>query len=195
MRSNSISKLRTSRLGFTLIELLVVIAILGILATIALASFSSSQMKARDAQRKSDLKAIASALEILYNDHESYPFSTEDFGQASGLVIGCPFVPGGSSVNCSWGGTQQLTDAKTIYLKSMPKDPVGSRHYYYRSVSVNGVAHQGFQLYAHLENSQDTNSCIGGNCGVHSDLPSMVNCGTDVSCNFSVTSSNVRPTD
>ena len=55
--------------GFTLIELLVVMAILGILTTIVASSFSSSQEKAHDARRKSDLEGLAKALEVYYNDN------------------------------------------------------------------------------------------------------------------------------
>lgn len=53
--------------GFTMIELLVVIAIIGILASLALISFSRSQKQARDAQRKSDLKQYQNALELFAN--------------------------------------------------------------------------------------------------------------------------------
>jgi len=59
--------------GFTLMELLIVIAILGLLATIGLGSFRTSQMKGRDAQRKSDLSQIQKALEMYYNDYSGYP--------------------------------------------------------------------------------------------------------------------------
>ncbi|KKR41619.1 MAG: Type II secretory pathway pseudopilin PulG-like protein, partial [Candidatus Woesebacteria bacterium GW2011_GWB1_40_12] len=69
MGSDFRSNIKNLSLGFTLVELLVVIAILGILATIGLVTFSSSQMRGRDAQRKSDLKQISSALEIYYNDY------------------------------------------------------------------------------------------------------------------------------
>lgn len=49
--------------GFTLIELLVVIAIIAILSTIGLTLFNGAQQNARDARRKSDIDAIAAALE------------------------------------------------------------------------------------------------------------------------------------
>ncbi|MGB9706948.1 MAG: type IV pilin protein, partial [Microgenomates group bacterium] len=61
------------KFGFTLIELLVAVAILGILATVGLGSFQSSQMKGRDARRKSDLSQIQKALEMYYNDKGAYP--------------------------------------------------------------------------------------------------------------------------
>ena len=60
--------------GFTLLELLIVIAIIGILTALATVSYSSAQKKARDAQRKSDLKAIQNAMEQYYADNNgSYP--------------------------------------------------------------------------------------------------------------------------
>lgn len=52
-----------NRKGFTLIELLVVIAIIAILSTIGLTLFNGAQNNARDARRKSDIDAIAAALE------------------------------------------------------------------------------------------------------------------------------------
>ena len=44
--------------AFTIIELLVVISIIGILATIVLASLSTSRAKGRDARRVADMKSI-----------------------------------------------------------------------------------------------------------------------------------------
>lgn len=168
--------------GFTLVELLVVIAILGVLVTIGLTSFTSAQMRGRDTQRKSDLKEVSSSLEIYYNDYGKYPSAS------GGQILGCP-IP----VACTWG-TGQFTDGKTIYFKVLPKDPSKGYNYYYRTVTVNSVANQGFQLYAKLENSQDI-SCIGSNCGSHIDLPSGVACRGTTSCNFSITSPNVTATE
>ena len=54
--------------GFTLIELLVVISIIGILVAVAVASYTGAQIKARDARRRSDMKAIQSTMEQYYNN-------------------------------------------------------------------------------------------------------------------------------
>ncbi|BCX14926.1 MAG: hypothetical protein KatS3mg088_609 [Patescibacteria group bacterium] len=55
------------KIGFTLIELLVVISIIGILASLALVSYSRSQKQARDTRRKSDLRQYQAALENYAN--------------------------------------------------------------------------------------------------------------------------------
>jgi len=63
--------------GFTLIELLVVIVIIGVLATLATVALGNARMKARDARRLSDIKQIQTALELYYNDANSYPTSIQ----------------------------------------------------------------------------------------------------------------------
>lgn len=59
--------------AFTLIELLIVISILSLLFGLSLASYSLSQAKARDSRRKSDIKAISSALALYNHDQDAYP--------------------------------------------------------------------------------------------------------------------------
>jgi len=59
--------------GFTLIELLVVITIVIIIGSIAVLTFNQSIVKSRDNRRKTDLQAIASALEIYYQKNNTYP--------------------------------------------------------------------------------------------------------------------------
>lgn len=58
--------------GFTLIELLVVISIIGLLSSIVLTSVNSARAKARDARRKSDMRAIQLALEFYYDKYGTY---------------------------------------------------------------------------------------------------------------------------
>lgn len=61
--------------GFTLIELLVVISIIGVLSGIILQSINSTRLKSDDARRISDLKEIASAINMYFNDNGTYPAS------------------------------------------------------------------------------------------------------------------------
>ncbi|MEK7614309.1 MAG: prepilin-type N-terminal cleavage/methylation domain-containing protein [Patescibacteria group bacterium] len=59
--------------GFTLIELLVVIAIIGILSGIVLVNLRSSQQKARDARRLSDIRSLVTAANTYYSDNKNFP--------------------------------------------------------------------------------------------------------------------------
>lgn len=70
------NKLRSGQRGFTLIELLVVIAIIGILAAVVLVSLNSARQKSRDARRVTDIRQIATAMELFYNDNNRYPTAT-----------------------------------------------------------------------------------------------------------------------
>src|SRR5579872_5421721 len=61
--------------GFTLIELLIVLAIIGVLTGLLLANFIGVRERARDAQRKSDVKQIQTALELYRQDNGTYPIA------------------------------------------------------------------------------------------------------------------------
>ncbi len=68
-------KIKSILKGFTLIELLVVITIIGILATGATAVYTSQIQKARDSTRVTDVNALKSAIEQVYQDDSQYPHS------------------------------------------------------------------------------------------------------------------------
>lgn len=101
--------------GFTLVELLIVISLIGILATIATQSFRSSQMRGRDAVRKSDLKNIQTSLRLYYNDYGRYPAGTSTM-TACGTVA----VPAACTYGSAW------TKAGTTYMNVLPDDPLNS---------------------------------------------------------------------
>ena len=63
-----------NRHGFTIVELAIVIAIMGVLLVLAVAKMNSSQITARDHERKSDVQNIARFLEDYYKSHGgTYP--------------------------------------------------------------------------------------------------------------------------
>lgn len=158
--------------GFTLVELLVVMAIMGILVILVAGGFRTSQMRGRDAQRKSDLKQIATALEAFINDYGVYPAAS------SGRILACPYSTG----VCAWG-TGEFTDGKTVYFREIPADPSSKQYYRYRLVPASSS--QKFQLFAKLENTQDKDI-----------ISTTYNCGTGPnSCDYAVTSSNTTAND
>jgi len=63
--------------GFTLIELLVVVAIIGILATIAVAQYSTYKQHAVDGKMESSLQAGRQAMEAFFVDRDTYVGSDE----------------------------------------------------------------------------------------------------------------------
>ena len=125
--------------GFTLIELLIVIAIIGILSTLLMTNFIGIRQRARDAQRKSDIRQMQSALELYRSDVGAYPSAggTNTLNSAP-----CPtpssFVYSGST-----------------YMQQIPCDPLGNSYYnagsYYYSTTGST-----YTLAACLENTADT---------------------------------------
>lgn len=85
------SELKAHQSAFTLIELLIVITILGVLMTLGYNTFQGSQQKARDAERKSDLKQIQKALE-LYQQDQSTPQYPESSPGLTSLVSPVPYM-------------------------------------------------------------------------------------------------------
>lgn len=59
--------------GFTLIELLIVIVIISLLTLASISAYMLQLSKARDAQRKTDIKKIQVAMEEYEKDHDCYP--------------------------------------------------------------------------------------------------------------------------
>jgi general secretion pathway protein G len=98
-----------NRAGFTLIELLVVISILGVLTTLVISNVSGARERARDAQRKSDLKEIQNALELYKQDQSS------------------PAYP------------EALSSLTSKYIKSLPVDPQTGLDYYYTVKSSDNL--------------------------------------------------------
>lgn len=67
-----ISLKRTGR-GFTIVELLIVIVVIGILAALVIVTYSGIQKRARDTERKTDIKGMQGQLEAYWADNAKYP--------------------------------------------------------------------------------------------------------------------------
>lgn len=125
--------------GFTLIELLVVISLIGLLAALALVSYTGIQKQARDTQRKSDLRQYQTSLEVFANKNDGiYPSRNSIYG-----------------VRCSYRVCEDLG------LTSCPEDPRyeddTSFVYRYQSDGIGGgnISGTKYVLWGKLENATD----------------------------------------
>lgn len=119
--------------GFTLIELLVVVSLIGVLSTLVIANLNSARERARDAQRKSDLRNIQTALRLYYNDEGGYP--TE------------------ATLNLVWGTA--WSNGGSVYMNLVPKDPLSpAQDYVYTYTDSDN-----YTLRACLENKSD-DKCV-----------------------------------
>lgn len=116
--------------GFTLIELLLVLAIIGVLTSFLLANLIGAKARARDAQRKSDLRQIQAALEMYRADNGTYPAA--------------PLPACGSSLNSNG----------TVYMQSIPCDPLNTGQYVFTYSLTGGGT--GYTLITCLENVNDS---------------------------------------
>jgi len=78
--------------GFTLIELMIVVSIIGILATLAVPSYHSSVMKAKEAALRQDLSTLRDVLDQHKADQGKYPPSLSAL-VGTGYLRGIPKDP------------------------------------------------------------------------------------------------------
>lgn len=135
-------KLQKLNRAFTLIELLVVITIIGILATGAVNVYTSQIQKARDATRITDLDALRTWLEQMYQQNGTYP-NTWDAGVTLASFMGIKtYVPKLPTDPKTW---QKSTNANFDYAYAVSWDS-------------NGIRWQLFEVSAHFENDGNTQS-------------------------------------
>ncbi len=140
-------KSQKSKWSFTLIEILVVIAIISGLTALVLPNFMGARERARDTQRKSDLRQIQKALELYKLD------------QTSPAYIPTASYPSAGSCFSSAAGC-----TGNIYLKKFPGDPQStpSTNYYYLRNASDVLK---YTLCTCLENKADPDADASGtNC-------------------------------
>lgn len=127
--------LKQRQSGFTIVELLIVIVIIGILATLVIVTFSGVQQRARDAERKTDINAVAGQLEAFYASKGFYPpkvdFESTTFREAGEIRIDTKAFADPS------------TAATQTFSAGVANSPVGSnlgKVYYYQALNADDTA-------------------------------------------------------
>jgi len=146
--------------GFTLIELLVVIVIIGVLSSFLTVSFKAVRERARDTQRKSDLRQIQTALGTYGVDKRKYPgWGASGTGYPNG-TSSYPQSHYTRLIYVLYGNSADPNS--TVYMQEVPSDPQGLSCVSSSSVSnyLYAVANDGkkYTIYANLENNSDSDS-------------------------------------
>ena len=109
-------KIFRSEKGFTLVELMIVIIILAVLTGIAVPSYMALRNRARESATESEIKNIATAIELHQADLEDYPTTAEYPGVLSDYMDPVP-------TNDSWGEAYvYVSDGSTYTLTSTGSD-------------------------------------------------------------------------
>lgn len=130
---------KLSNKAFTLIELLVVITIIGILATWAVAVYTSQIQKWRDATRITSVNALKWWIEQFYQDDSSYPGTWTWFAWVKTYVPVLPKDPK------TW---QSSTNTSFDYAYNVWPD-------------ANGIQKQVYEVSTWLENSWNVEAKAG----------------------------------
>lgn len=96
--------------AFTLIELLIVVAIISMLSAIAVPNFMEAQTRAKVGRTKSELRAVATALETYRTDYSAYP------------IVGNLQYPGPWDMSIPYGQRLKAVTTPIAYITSIPVD-------------------------------------------------------------------------
>ena len=110
------------RAAFTLVELLVVISIIALLSTIAVTAMGSARKQARNTKRISDIKQLATAFYLAYNNNGSYP--------AGGWACVTTACTGGWVSIGADSTIDGIIFGSNGYMAAKPTDPTGDAKTY-----------------------------------------------------------------
>ncbi len=114
--------------GFTLIEIMVVVVILGVLGALVVPNILGRTGEARTTAAKSDMRAIANALNLYRMDNFGYPSTDQGLEALTAKPSGFP-----EAKNWNPDG----------YLQKLPQDPWGNDYLY-----VSPGSHGKYDLYS-----------------------------------------------
>ncbi len=134
--------IKGTKTGFTFIELIIVIAIIGILSGLFVTQYPATQRRARDTERRSDIKQYQTAMESYANRNNGNYFS------ASGNLV---------------------NQCATLNLSTCPDDSDTSLHYLITSTTSQYVLSARLEQPQNPVTSYYV--CSNGNVGDHISVP------------------------
>lgn len=150
--------------GFTLVEVLLVVGVIAVLAVITVISYNGTQARARDAKRKTDITAIAKALELYYDDNGQYP----------------PSANGSTMISSSWSLSADASwtpfgNIMNGAIDSLPVDPrnnggplwAGNYGYAYFTGGYCGKTSQQWYLLVYRYESAPKEQTTDGTCATN----------------------------
>lgn len=151
-----------TRRGFTIVELIITITIMGILLTLAVINVSSTQMNARDDERKADAEALSSSLEAYYG---SGPTST--MPSITNLITNPSFETNTTSwiLNCNGGSGAVSNEQKytgSLSLKFTPSTTSGFTGICVSPAPGNNGDQYTFSAYVYSPTTQNINLAADG---------------------------------
>ena len=165
-------------LGMTRNESVFVVAALLVIGALAFINFQTAEVKARDVQRKNDLRALRGGFNDYFKELGSFP------GTQDGKVVACGNPLG--TQECIWGADPVVDPENPgkVYIKVLNVDPKASNENYAYVYFSNT---RDFQLFAHLERKEDDE--------YDENIERRgLSCGVKI-CNFGVGSSDRTPLD
>ncbi|QQR83840.1 prepilin-type N-terminal cleavage/methylation domain-containing protein [Candidatus Peregrinibacteria bacterium] len=150
-----IRTLSTNRSGFTFVELLVVIVIMAVLvAASANYLFSQGGSKARDTERKSEMKQMAALIEQFTSSYGEPPNEEVRSRKIRGRVAECESISDYKALMTCFDALQYITGEGLLQLSEDPKEGIendsGSLYHY-----LYAATHNGWKVCALLENQTD----------------------------------------
>ncbi len=129
--------------AFTLVELLVVIGIISLIMVAVFPNFTGARQRARDSQRKTDLKNLQTALDLYKLDQKPQVYPTTGALGAT-LCAKC----WSSDADCGSSGGN-------VYIKKLPCDPAAVTTPTPYVYTLNASDNLRYLLSACLENPVD----------------------------------------
>jgi len=112
--------IKQAKRGFTLIELMIVVAIIGILAAIAIPNFIKFQARSKQAEPKSNLKALFVAQKSYFAEKDSFSSAVVDIGFVPERGNRYAIANGGAIAN--WSDRSTSTEAVVVTTDGFKTD-------------------------------------------------------------------------